>query len=357
MRIPTTGRLLRLLGAQLQRIPTVSARHRGALGLMGFSTLAVYYNSRPTDCSCNATVKPARGVRVECTESPAWVQGSASASAQCFLHIPNQIQSEPDESFEPASCIYSELKLVPSLSPPSPDTTAAVQANEPTTSSSALPQNILILLPGLLTAEECEWLVRDTERLLCENSTKGGVKTEKWALLSRLGQRSQQILDKMLGKNVLEFIELRLPAVAKQLLGPRPEGSSDASARSVLQEEGGGTSDGPRAMPMSYYWDEPVIIKYLAGNDLAPHEDLRELTIVVPLNPSEKFPLVGGGTRFWPEVGACSDSEVSCETGVSVEAPPGCGIIFNGDMTHSGNPVHQGTRFLLMTSINLDSAE
>jgi len=107
-----------------------------------------------------------------------------------------------------------------------------------------------------------------------------------------------------------------------------------------------------------YHWDDPVVIKYIAGNQLAPHEDMRELTIVVPLNPlgekddTAKFPLVGGGTRFWLE--GTSPESATSDAGVSIKPSPGSGILFNGDITHSGNSVHQGTRFVLMTSICLD---
>ena len=36
---------------------------------------------------------------------------------------------------------------------------------------------------------------------------------------------------------------------------------------------------------MRYYWDDPVVITYSPGNELAPHNDLRDLTIGKPVIP------------------------------------------------------------------------
>jgi hypothetical protein len=192
-------------------------------------------------------------------------------------------------------------------------------------------------MPGLLTEAECESIVLDTGRILRENG-KRGVKTENWASFSSFTPECQEIIDRLLRQHVLTFIESRLPEVAERLFRRNSQSNAASSPASV-----------PTGMPMSFYWDEPVAIKYIAGNRLAPHEDMRELTIVIPLNPMESFPLVGGGTRFWL-AGTTPDGE----NGVLVKPPPGSGIIFNGDITHSGNSVYEGTRYVLMTSINLD---
>ena len=103
---------------------------------------------------------------------------------------------------------------------------------------------------------------------------------------------------------------------------------------------------------MEYYWDDPVVIKYKAGNKLAPHTDERDLTIVVPLNPLRDFPLDGGGTRFW--IGGTTPELADDDSGVSLKPKCGSGILFNGNITHSGNSVERYSRFVLMTSITLD---
>jgi hypothetical protein len=74
-----------------------------------------------------------------------------------------------------------------------------------------------------------------------------------------------------------------------------------------------------------------------------------------PNHQIENFPLVGGGTCFWLE-GTPGVTPENTD-GVLLKPPPGSGIIFNGDITHSGNSVDGGTRFVLMTSINLDDAD
>lgn len=226
----------------------------------------------------------------------------------------------------------------------------------PVEDQAPLLHNTVVVLPGLLTEGECEAIVLETERILRENRASRGVKTEKWATFSRFDPECRRILDRLLREHVLAFIELRLPDVARRLF--RRGGADDAGSE-VSDDDGGrrcGRDDGgkpvPTGMPMDYYWDDPVVIKYTAGNRLAPHEDMRELTIVVPLNPLGGFPLEGGGTRFWPEGTAPEDA--GSDAGVSVHPAPGSGIIFNGNITHSGNSVYGGTRFIMMTSINLD---
>ena len=151
-------------------------------------------------------------------------------------------------------------------------------------------------------------------------------------------------MDRLLRQHVLTFIKLRMPEVAQHLFGCNSHSA---------------TAEMPTERPMDFYWDEPVVIKYIAGNTLAPHEDMRDLTIVVPLNPLESIPLVGGGTRFWPggDAPEAGTANAGSKSGVLLKPPPGSGIIFNGDITHSGNSVYEGTRFVLMTSINLDSED
>jgi hypothetical protein len=289
------------------------------------------------------------------------------------------------ERFDPARVSFLEVELKPvcdtldlshsigidkrAQTPPSLTLSVEPETFSIGDDSNEVLHNTVVVLPDLLSVAECESIILDTERIMCENVSRG-VKTEKWALFSHFAPENQQIIENLLQKHVLEFIELRLPNVANSLFQHRcrPVSSDHPALHCVNTDKSTGTGtiardidEGrdarssapvPRGMPMSFYWDDPVVIKYIAGNRLAPHEDMRELTIVVPLNPTERFPLEGGGTRFWLE--GTSPEDTDGNNGVLLTPPPGSGIVFNGDITHSGNSVHEGTRFVLMTSINMD---
>ena len=56
---------------------------------------------------------------------------------------------------------------------------------------------------------------------------------------------------------------------------------------------------------------------------------------------------------FWLE--ETTPDLARAEDGVLLKPPAGWGIIFNGEITHSGESVEAGTRFVLMTSIVLDN--
>lgn len=274
--------------------------------------------------------------REETCNCISWVRESLSTRAKCRLRQNNAIDAANIEdqrkgrTFDPATTKFFEVQLAPRYSLSSSMNTPAVESMP----QPPLLHNTVVVLPDLLTKDECESIVRDTERNINENE---GVKTEKWVMYHRLDSESQKTIDRLLTKHVIAFLELRLPHVAQRLF------------------HGKNSKSEPKGRSLNFYWDDPVIIKYLAGNRLAPHDDMRELTIVVPLNPLTAFPLDGGGTRFWLE-GTCPDQALETD-GVSISPSAGSGILFNGDITHSGNSVLQGTRFVLMTSINLDDME
>ena len=54
-------------------------------------------------------------------------------------------------------------------------------------------------------------------------------------------------------------------------------------------------------------------------------------------------------------LGASFSAGTSAGGGVSIKPPAGCGILFNGNITHSGNALISGTRYVLMTSIVIDN--
>ena len=281
-----------------------------------------------------------------------WVTDSESTKAECTIHQVHGTAAAPYSSsmprggsFDPARSRYFDVKLVSSTE------RGSSQYTNVDDSPDTLLHNTIVVLPNLISLKECELLVNEAERILQENKASNvqGCKTESWSLYSRFGNDCQVVMDRVLGEHVLAFIRQRLPKVAKKLfdsndmpqgLGKRKE-DKDSSAKDT----------------MTYYWDETVIIKYIAGNELAPHEDMRELTIVVPLNPLEDFPMAGGGTRFWLAPTSISPDYADSNGGISLKPAAGTGILFNGNITHSGNAVHAGTRFVLMTSITLDDVD
>jgi hypothetical protein len=268
-----------------------------------------------------------------------WVAGTNKTIAECSLHQ-NQSKEEDPLGFNPGTSRYFEIKLAASSS--ADNNNEEVCSKENNNNSSTILHNKVIVLPDLITSNECKSLCEDAERILAENKARNvrGCKTERWTVYSRFGKESQKVMDRVLGEHILAFLELRMPDVAKQIFSRGV--SYSAKKRNNNTKE-----------TMSFYWDDPVVIKYSAGNQLAPHEDMREITVVIPLNPLDQYPLGGGGTRFWLQ----GTTQANDSDGISVKPSPGSGILFNGEITHSGNEVVSGTRFVLMTSITFDEEE
>lgn len=303
-----------------------------------------------------------------------WVTGSDSTRAECTVHtsrqaiyhrhahascILNEKESNKtttfseeglDSTFDPHKTKYFEIKLSSSEEGGGNDRKDHLLGSfDISTMDTPILHNTIVVLPHLMSSAECQMLVEDAEHILAKNKAQNiqGCKTESWTVYSRFEKKSQEVMDRVLGDYILSFLELRKPDIAKKLTidgSRRFTTSSDCHTQRCNARNTRGV-----------YWDDPVVIKYIAGNQLAPHEDMRELTVVVPLNPLETVPLGGGGTRFWLEGTTPEDAANTDRTGgVSVKPSAGSGILFNGDITHSGNSVHSGTRFVLMTSITLD---
>ena len=281
--------------------------------------------------------------RAQCR--PPWVHEEGATRAECWVRQPSPHEVDgselegPSSPFDPRRARVYEVRLVPGdsggASSPAGMLAGVAGGARPAT---PLLHNTVVVLPRLLTEAECALIVRNAERIEAA-SEAAGVRAERWMLYERFDPECRAVIDRALG-GTLAFLETRLPDVARAVLS---DGSEPAPSSS-------------RGMPMAYYWDDPVVIKYTAGNKLAPHQDMRELTAVFPLNPCglslEGFPgFEGGGTRFWLE-GTGPDHAKSSD-GVSLTPPPGSGVLFNGEITHSGNVVRTGSRFLLMTSINV----
>ena len=342
--------------------------------------------SRTTD---NTKIKTSKQQQLLLTKSskeecyPSWVKESMNTKAKCWIHNYHDHNHNNSDTFDPATSHYFEIQLMSS-----PQTKSIVDNNpinnasvittgcenecnmkhddDGISSSNPILHNTIIVLPNLLTNDECRLIIQSAENIIDESK---GVTTEKWAIYPNFNIKCQNIMQRLLQNYVLSFMELQLPDITNRLFHEHQQHCNEIEI-----------------MPMEYYWDDPVVIKYNEGNKLAPHEDMRDLTIVIPLNPLDNNnfrPLVGGGTRFWLEgsnnnsrsdtAAAISssksastttaddnsnrddDADKGIDSGVLLHPSPGSGIIFNGDIVHSGEAVIKGTRFVLMTSINLDN--
>ena len=305
--------------------------------------------------SCDAAIASRMSNHPSCA-SPSWIGRSDKTSAECRIcRADSAIHGATvgAKAFDPVKSDYFEVKLVKSSVGRDDCDGTRVHVPLPDRHSTPILPNKIAVLPKIITTEECASIVNDTERILKENSDKKirGRKTESWAAYSRFSSENQEVMDRILGEHVLEFLDRRMPGVVEKILNGQRGDDSDAgrSTFNTLARTFGKTN---AKEVTSFCWDDPVVIKYDAGNCLAPHEDMRDLTIVIPLNPLAEYPLRGGGTMFWLE--ETTPDLARAEDGVLLKPPAGWGIIFNGEITHSGESVEAGTRFVLMTSIVLD---
>jgi len=333
------------LSSRTPTVPLSAASHGGneKFNLSAAFAAAVIFVTAPVAFMPDTRVK-AESSSNEC-HLP-WVCGSKKTNAMCSLHEKTTKEKEPSCSeFSPGMSRYFEINLTASC-----DTCRNEQQHKQARTNeenkSLILYNTVIVLPDLLSAEECKGLCIDADRILNDKKAKNirGCKTERWALYSLFGRNSQAIMDRVLGDHVLSFLELRLPDVAQTLFS-----DSRVAAYSRMKQK----SSKKR---MTFYWDDPVVIKYSGGNELAPHCDMRDLTIVIPLQyPDDKRTTSHrreGGTKFWLQETSPEQATATC--GISVMPTLGSGIMFNGDITHSGSAISSGTRFVLMTSITFD---
>ena len=101
---------------------------------------------------------------------------------------------------------------------------------------------------------------------------------------------------------------------------------------------------------------EPAINVYTSGGGFKAHEDHQVLTVLVPLSEFAEFE--GGGTAFW----STHDSEPSRWPGGSradlrnptivLRPAARAALLFGGNVTHSGLPIHSGQRCVFVASFS-----
>lgn len=207
--------------------------------------------------------------------------------------------------------------------------------------SSPFVHNSILMVPDMLTSEECASLMQTVDsHLEAGGAWRGqdeaylpGTEADKEAALKRvwisdLEEDTQEFTASIITDRVLPIFEQQLPDVAIELFGR----SSDLAE-----------------MEFTFSPGEPAINRYTKGGEFKRHRDRFSLTVYVTL--SEESAYVGGGTAFWAQD---PESEDSDEHTAVVRASQGGAVIFNGDVQHSGLPVESGIRHLFVASFHLE---
>ena len=195
--------------------------------------------------------------------------------------------------------------------------------------STAVEYNSVVLLPNLLSSDECAALVADVEAqdtLVADATADSGHQRFE---LRALAAESQLLFEKILRDRLLPFVATELPEVEEMVW-----------ARSRLAPTGAALRD----CALKYSAQEPAINRYAAGGHFEPHRDTLALTLNVLLSTG----FAGGGTEFWPEDGSDDDPCCCCLHPVA-----GTGVIFNGNVKHAGRAVTQGLRHVLVASFSV----
>ena len=223
--------------------------------------------------------------------------------------------------------------------------------------SKTLELNSVLLFPNLLTETECILLFNDVE--CCHNKflqrslkaeqlaeTPAGpfpshvrVGRARWKICD-LSKVTQQIFSEMLYSRFLPFIATQ-PHL-ERFVWEQSLPACEPSSTKKLPE-------------LSFYFaeNEPAINRYTTCGIFEPHVDSHAITVNILL--SDKF--TGGGTQFWRETGdqALSDDGSIGEPTCIIHPKVGCGMIWNGNVMHSGAETVSGTRYLLVASLTISA--
>ena len=197
----------------------------------------------------------------------------------------------------------------------------------------------IVCLPSFADAGECDALIASAERVSLRRQ-QSQVATERVVRLpvATLDREANRVCDAILHR-VLELLEGSLKHVAIASFG----------------QTSGLTSALHRRLDFSL--DEPAVNVYYPGGEFRPHEDLKDLTVFVPLSPDGSF--TGGGTAFWSEhidVERGGDVQ-NFEPSLVLRLPRGTAAFWGGDITHAGQPVASGVRHIFVASFSLSRAE
>eukprot|EP00928_Gymnodinium_smaydae_P044269 TRINITY_DN29537_c0_g1_i1.p1 TRINITY_DN29537_c0_g1~~TRINITY_DN29537_c0_g1_i1.p1 ORF type:complete len:292 (-),score=38.95 TRINITY_DN29537_c0_g1_i1:205-1080(-) len=203
-------------------------------------------------------------------------------------------------------------------------------------------QNSVILIPNLLSPEECRSLISAADKCGVHGHGQGSLENW-WRAVKRslyssvqdeptqrfrmcdLDIEAQELSAVILRERILPFMEREMPQVAQAVFG---------------------ASAGLSSREFSFSPNEPAINRYTAGGAFESHTDKMSVTVNVLL--SQKGAFSGGGTLFQPEAAATKDM-------ILLQPCQGMGVIFNGSVVHAGKSVMSGTRHLYVASFCLES--
>jgi len=277
-------------------------------------------------------------------------------------------------------------------------------------------KNSVLLIPDLLTQQECAQLIEDVERhhAAAHDEAKRPARQEAnepvsvASILERYGSTGSEwsgsafgdepvpgfhryripmlsgasatLFEEVLRERLLPFVERELPELVEYFWA-RSDAVCSGPASSFQPPER--PADGTPLGSLAYKFSpqEPAINRYTEGGRFPTHTDQQALTLNILLRrPEETFE--GGGTAFWreqeeqvgaapatasgaPDAGAGAGAAVGSPAGGSGDAPAaftlqpdaGVGVIFNGTVTHAGQPVTKGVRHVLVASFSITNPE
>ena len=202
--------------------------------------------------------------------------------------------------------------------------------------------NSILLLPNILTMEECQYLSQEADRVILNGYSRDTYsdyaemlrrreKPLRRISLEDMNPKANKLSSQILLERVLPKLENKFPELLKSL-----------------------KIDGYRQGKFEWASDEPTVNRYTQGGQFEPHEDAYSLSVIILLTDDFE----GGGTSFWPttkeETAMGKDMWKTYEKGILVKPEIGTALLFNGDITHSGNRVTSGVRHLYVGSFNVE---
>ena len=223
-------------------------------------------------------------------------------------------------------------------------------------------QNSVLLIPDLISPEECAQLIADVEKHHAaleeageeeddlakhQRQVYGGAGGMFYRYrIPQLSEETVALFDVILRERLLPFISKELPAVA-DMVYTWSEAAATKKGSKLDPIEPRCEEATLASLPLRYAPEEPAINRYTEGGYFAPHTDQQALTLNVLLAPEGPTTFVGGGTAFWREDMRCKLSTLR------VQPQAGVGVVFNGTVKHAGRPVVSGLRHLLVCSFSI----
>jgi len=256
-------------------------------------------------------------------------------------------------------------------------------------------RSTVLLIPDLLSKEECAKLVDECEaRVKFQDSSPDSWLSATEAMshdnisferheIKDLSTNTQDFFKVLLRQRLLPFISNEMPPAVEESIwnsmeivwchpyvplwsvndGVAPDDALIFEKQQQQQREQQQQEEGKRTLAtqcLKFSESEPTINRYTKGGFFKPHRDALSFTINILL--SDKF--TGGGTTFWEEM----DGDLVCapdrkessvnpaeakEPTLCVLPKVGVGVVFNGTVKHAGRAVEEGVRHLLVASFSV----